>query len=289
MTIGQVDLINNFNSLKEKTNSNNTAALLRFCSLFQSDDENLFQEFLQIYNGVNDYNKTISLFAKRYNLDENKDIEQIMYLFVQNAINNGVVYHLNSSANFESIMNMGIGVSAIGFKTEERKDYEMLQKSLPLDTLKKLLPFHGEKNGSKIYFSCTPILNARYGDRPEWLKELKLNSFILDEGTKEKEIVDQVLNKYDQKYSNAEKVLFIIPNPNTLSESTIKDSLKSESPRDIIFKCLYYLEEKDMFTNKHIPSSYIIAMDLNNQVLYALNENGVVDSVTQNTNIGHSK
>ena len=205
-----------------------------------------------------------------------------MYLFIQNDINNGVVYHLNSSANFDSIMEQGIGLSAIGLKTEERQDYEKLQSSIAPELFKKLEPFVGDKSGSKVYYSCTPILNARYGDRPEWLKELKINSSILDEGTPEYDLVHQVLDKYDRKYDGSGKVLFIFPNPIQLTTSNIEEALKNSSPRDVINMCFSFLEQKDQFTDKHIPSSSILAVNLKTCDMYKRSDIGEVEVIKTN-------
>ena len=162
MTLNQTKLIEDYNSLKQKTNDTDIGLMIQFCTYFQSDDETLYQEFKRLSKeSLSESINTedlINLYAKRYNLSPQTHIEQIMHLFINNAITNGVAYHLNSSANFDSIMELGLGISAIGLKTEERQDYERLQASIPEDTFRRLQPFVGDKKGSKVYYSNKPIL-----------------------------------------------------------------------------------------------------------------------------------
>lgn len=292
MTLGQMKLIENYNSLRKKIGSNEIGLMIQFCSLFQTDDIELFLEFKNKSSSsvfeIIDENSLIELYAKRYNLDSKNDIKEIMYIFIDNAINNGVSYHLNSSANFSSIMETGLGISAIGLKTEERQDYERLEKITNPETFRKLQPFAGEKKGSKLYYSNIPILRSRYGDRPEWLKELKLNSFILEDEpeTETKIFVNTILKKYDEKYLGAEKMLFLIPIPElNLSREKIEVLLRKRSPQDIIAYFLHFLTQKDLYTNKHIPSSKIVAIDLNTFDLYFKNENGIISNLGANNGI----
>lgn len=285
MTLSQTKLIEDYNSLRTKVESANVGLMIQFCSYFQTDNVDLYKEFEQAVKssttGTLTTNNLINLYAKRYNLNPQTDVKQIMHLFINNTLTNGISYHLNSSANFQSIMEIGLGVSAIGLKTEERQDYERLQASITPETFKKLQPFHGEKQGSKLYFSNIPILNARYGDRPEWLKELKLNSFMVEDNPKTLALVDEILHKYDRKYEFADKMLFLIPNPApTISDEMIEDLEKSMSPRDIIsYLHNNLLSKKDLHTSKHIPSSSIIAVDLKTHDMHIRKENGTVEAV----------
>ena len=92
-------------------------------------------------------------------------------------------------------MEKGLGLSSIGIKTEERKDYEILQQSIPPETFKILQPFYGEKKGSKVYYSNMPIIRASYGRRPAWLRGLKENATLLESGSKEEILVNNILDK----------------------------------------------------------------------------------------------
>ena len=290
MTISQTKLIEDYNSLRSKAPSSSIGLIIQFCSYFQTDDPELFKEFERAiassYSETIGTNKLIDLYAKRYNLNPQTDIEQIMHLFINNTLTNGISYHLNSSANFPSIMEQGLGISAIGLKTEERQDYERLKAAIDPDTFKMLQPFHREKEGSKLYFSNIPILKARYGDRPEWLKELKSNSFIVKDNPEARTLVDEVLHKYDQKYEFAEKMLFLIPNPApTISDEILGELQKNMSPRDIInYLHNGLLTQKDLYTNRHIASSNIIAVDLKSHNMYIRKEDGTVAEVEPTLN-----
>ena len=282
MTLNQTKLIEDYNSLKHKTNDTDIGLMIQFCTYFQSDDETLYQEFKRLSKeSLSESINTedlINLYAKRYNLSPQTHIEQIMHLFINNAITNGVAYHLNSSANFDSIMELGLGISAIGLKTEERQDYEHLQESIPADTFKRLQPFVGDKKGSKVYYSNKPILRARYGDRPEWLKELKLNSYAVAHDPQARTLVEQVLHKYDRKYEFADKMLFLIPHPlSPIAANATEELAKTHSPEQII--SIFndsILSQKDSHTDKHIASSSIIAVDLKTHDMYARKSNGTV-------------
>ena len=271
MTLAQQKLIENYNSLKSKLNSDRIDAIIAFCIYFQSDDEILYKEFESIYQDMclgNIRTKAlINLYAQRYNLDPNKDIETIRDIFLNNTIDEGFSYHLNSSANFSTIMEKGLGLSAIGIKTEERKDYEILQQSIPFEIFRMLQPYHGEKQGSKVYYSNIPILYARYGDRPEWLKELKLSSKIpdlLEQGSAEQKLVNNILEKYEKKYKEAKKVLFLIPNPwSAIIKPKLEKILPMMPPEEMISYFLdRILTQKDLYTTEHIEPNNIIAVNL---------------------------
>lgn len=284
MTLSQSKLIEDYNSLRTKVDNPNIGQMIQFCTYFQTDDLELYREYesaLRKSPGETiSTDKLIELYAKRYNLNPHTHIEQIMNLFVNNAIINGTAYHLNSSANFDSIMETGLGISAIGLKTEERQDYEQLQATLPEQTFRQLQPFTGEKKGSKVFYSNIPILNARYGDRPEWLKELKTNSKYVELTPQERQAVDKVLHKYDIKYEFAEKMLFLLPHPlANVANSAMEELSESYSPKQIISYFNQVLGQKDMHTDKHIPSSNIIAVNLKTHDIYARKSNGEVAAI----------
>lgn len=287
MTLGQTKLIEDYNSLRSQVENPDIGLLIQFCTYFQTDDINLYREF-ERYNQKKlgetiDTEELITLYAKRYNLNPQTNITQIMNLFVNNAITNGIAYHLNSSANFDSIMESGLGLSAIGLKTEERKDYERLQAAMDEETFKRLQPFTGEKKGSKLYYSNKPILKARYGDRPEWLKELKINERGAELLPQQRKLVDEILHKYDIKYEFAEKMLFLIPHPLAgVANNAMQELAEEYSPRQVIAYFNQLLANKDAHTDKHIPSSNIIAVDLKTKDMYARKANGEVDVIKSN-------
>lgn len=285
MTLSQSKLIEDYNSLRTKVENPNIGQMIQFCTYFQTDDLELYREYesaLRKSPGESiSTNKLIELYAKRYNLNPHTHIEQIMNLFINNAIINGTAYHLNSSANFDSIMERGLGIAAIGLKTEERQDYEQLQATLPEEVFRQLQPFVGEKKGSKVYYSNIPILNARYGDRPEWLKELRTNSKYVELTPQEKQAVDKVLHKYDIKYEFAEKMLFLLPHPlANVAHSAMKELSESYSPEQIISYFNQVLSQKDLHTDKHITSSNIIAVNLKTNNMYVRKSNGEVSEIT---------
>lgn len=296
MTVGQEKLVENYNSLLRKLELDDTLTVIdignviRFCSLFWSDDVELFKEFDLISRSSSNsatgefsyenINRVIKLFAKRYGLNLQAEMEKVMYLFIQNAINNGISYHLGSSANFQSIMELGLGIEAIGFKTEEREDYEKLISSGG----EKLLPFRGS-NASKLFYSNKPILGARYGIKPEWLMELKLN-YVLVADIELKRIVDDILKKYDEKYKDAYRMLFLIPfQKSQLSETTVGKWLSYGAlPSDIVSGLWSVLEQKDLHTSSHIPSSDILAVDLKDFSMYCRDEYGDVKKIVNGIN-----
>lgn len=299
MTLGQVRLIENYDSLMKKLQLvgeeiglRKLGMMIRFCVFFQTDDIELFRQFASLHDGVSsmiDVDDFIELYAKRYGLDAQSDIKKIMDIFIDNAIYNGVSYHLNSSANFDSIMELGLGISAVGLKTPEREDYERLEKLVKPDIFRKLQPFRGEKDGSKLYYSNVPIFNARYGDRPEWLKELKLNSFVLEEYLEAKNLVDEVLRKYDSKYNDSKRMLFLIPNPaSRISKEVINTFLKNNTPQVVISYFLNtVLSAKDMNTKEHIPASLIVAVDLENFAMYCKGESDKINKVVSGIKVGN--
>lgn len=285
MTLSQSKLIEDYNSLRTKVDNPNIGQMIQFCTYFQTDDLELYKEYesalKKSWGDTISTDKLIELYAKRYNLNPHTHIEQIMNLFVNNAIINGTAYHLNSSANFDSIMETGLGISAIGLKTEERQDYERLQASIPKETFKRLQPFVGEKKGSKLYYSNIPILKARYGDRPEWLKELKINAPLVADDVESRKLVEQVLHKYDIKYEFAEKMLFLLPHPLATKANYVMKELAAEySPEQVIdYFNTQILGQKDLHTDQHISSSNIIAVNLKTHDMYAKKSNGEVSVI----------
>lgn len=279
MTLSQTEFVKNYLNLISQVDKNDLGKVIRFCSLFNTDDIELYNKFKNSSQSSED---VINLYAERYDLDSQNDIEEIMYAFIQNAINNGVSYHLNSSANRSSILNMGLGTSAIGIKTEERSDYERLEEITSSELFNKLEPFHGDKKGSKVYYSNKPILNARYGKMPEWIQELKINSDFVDFGEEQeaKKFVDEILKKYEKKYFNKGRDILILPYlGKKISEDEVEQLLKRYSPKDII-GLLYrgVLNSVDEYYTSHISGTNIISIDLENLNLYFMGRNGEIET-----------
>ena len=280
MTLAQTEFIENYKNIIPQVNKEDLGDVVRFCSLFKSDDIELFNKFKYSKQSIDDI---INIYAEEYDLDPKADIEKIMYLFIQNAINNGFSYHLNSSANRSSILEIGLGTSSIGMKTEERSDYEKLEEIASPELFRKLEPFHGDKKGSKVYYSNQPILSARYGKMPEWIQELKINSEFIDFGNEKeaKKFVDEILEKYDQKYSNKSRDLFILPFlGKKLNEDIVEQLLKNYSPKEVM-EILYQnvLNAKDEYYTNHISSSEIVSIDLENLNLNIRGRDGEIETI----------
>ena len=264
----------NYNSLIKKTDGKDLDLVLQFCNYFQSDDLNLFNEYKKhSANGCDSMSidELIELYGKRYQLSPERDMEQIAKVFINNVIQEGYVFHLNSTANYETIMKNGLGLSAIGRKTEERKDYELLQSTLNEDVFRRLQPYHGDKKGSKVYYSNRPILYARYGQMPEWIMELKTN-FSDVEGqlnSNDKELVKGIVNKYDKKYANSSRQLFLLPNPlkEQITPALIDSLLKDTPPKQLITALfvgkLSSIESVDSYYTGYFAPEDMLSVDLN--------------------------
>lgn len=263
----------NYNSLIKKTDGKDLDLVLQFCNYFQSDDLNLFNEYKKhSANGCDSMSidELIELYGKRYQLSPERDMEQIAKVFINNVIQEGYVFHLNSTANYESIMKNGLGLSAVGRKTEERKDYELIQSTLSEDTFRRLQPYHGEKKGSKVYYSTKPIFYARYGKMPEWIMELKTNYPDVEGqlNSNDRELIKSIINKYDRKYANSSRQLFLLPNP--LKEQitpTLIDSLLKDTPPKQLITALFVgklssIESVDSYYTGYFAPEDMISVDL---------------------------
>lgn len=259
----------NYKSLKNKVGTDKMNSLIQFCNYFQSDDVNLFNEYIASVDAQNllPVDKLIELYGKRYQLNPERDKEQIKDIFIRNVLEEGYCFHLNSSANYESIMKNGLGLSAIGRKTEERRDYELLKSTLSEDVFRRLQPFHGEKKGSKVYYSNMPMLNASYGQMSEWIMNLRSNFSLVENSLRNNpshyELVTSIINKYNRKYNNQSKKLFLIPNPLKEKAALIKESSKGADPKIVIKSICDVLREKDAFYTGYIPPETMLSVDLN--------------------------
>ena len=268
------NFMKNYNSLINKTDGKDLDLVLQFCNYYQSDDLNLFNEYKKYsVNGCDSISidSLIELYGKRYQLSPERDIEQIAKIFVNNVIQEGYVFHLNSTANYESIMKNGLGLSAIGRKTEERKDYELIQSTLSEDVFRRLQPYHGEKKGSKVYYSTKPILYARYGKMPEWIMELKTNYPDVEGqlNSNVRELIKGIINKYNKKYANSSRQLFLLPNPlkEQITPALIDSLLKDTPPKQLITALfagkLSSIESVDSYYTGYFAPEDMLSVDLN--------------------------
>lgn len=278
----QRKLIKNYTSLITKIGKKQIASVLKFCSLFQSDNIELYEKFR---NSEQTQEDIINLYAEMHGLDATKDIERICCMFYNNAINEGVSYHLNSSANFETIQKIGLGISLIGMKTEERKDKEKLQGLVTPEAYGKLSPWHRGETGNKVFYSNKPILAATYGDRPEWIKELRRNRYFYEEAAEEyqiseeaKKFINTILEKYDKKYSGKKRMLFLLPYLG-------KKDITGESPESVISEIYWSLDRNNEACEKYIPGSEIISVDLENYNLYILGHDGEIKTIDPNEQV----
>lgn len=272
------EFIKNYISLISQVGKDDLDKVVWFCNIFKSDNIELFNKFKNSSQSVDDI---IQIYAERYNLDGQLDIEKIMNVFIRNVIDNGVSYHLNSSANRSSILSIGLGTSSIGIKTEERRDYERLEKIASPELFRKLEPFHGDKKGSKVYYSARPILNARYGKMPEWIQELNLNAEFTDFGDENeaKGLVDEILQKYNKKYANRGRDLFILPYlGKKISSEELKKSFNSpQMAIEFVYNMLLNLN--DEFYTGCIPGNEITSIDLENMDLHFLDRDGKIQTI----------
>lgn len=290
---GQNKLIENYDSLLrqlEKEDINvNMSNVIRFCSLFQSDDIELFKKFDLICRGSDNgaygelsYDNIMGVFdlvIRRYGLGGCLDAEKrALSEFVKKAINEGFSYHLGSSANFDSIMERGLGIEAIGLTTEEREDWKRLRDKSFISG-GSLITF-SDDNESNLWYSNMPILRARYGIMPEWLIELKFKK--LDGDTDDCRLARSILQKYSEKYNGAHRMLFLFPfQSGKIIEKALEKRLESgQKPRDIFLK--YWrglLEQKNLSTSCHISPSSILAIDLEDYSMWMCDEDGKVIKV----------
>ncbi len=283
MNLSQEKFAKNYISLMFQVDKNDLGNVLRFCSLFKTDDIKLFNKFKNSSQSVKDL---INLYAEIYDLNPQKDIEKIMRIFIQNAINNGVSYHISSLANRSSIFANGLVANTTGIKTEERIDYEKLEQVSTPELFRKLEPFHNDMKEGRIYYSNVPILDVRYGV-PEWLQELKINSDFVNFGNEElaKKTVDEILKKYEKKYVTNDRDIYILPYlGRTISESDIKGLLAQFSPKDII-EILYdnVLCGVDEYCTHDVSNSNIISIDMENLNLHFLGKDGKIVTISPYT------
>ena len=273
--------INTYASLISQVGTKEMSTVLKFCNLFHSDNIELYTKFKNSNQTPNDI---INIYAEMHGLDPQRDIDTIEHIFEQNVFSQGVSYHLNNSANLENILNLGLGISSIGLKTEERKDKEKLKELVKPKVLKKLQPYYEsehEGNKGKVFFSAHPILTARYGKMPEWIQELKSNYNVFKDDpeypidNEAKYFIESILQKYNDKYTGKPKMLFILPYSGIVRNRFDYKNCSLEQIIQNIYNNV--LGEKDNSTTKYIPGSSIISIDLKNGDMYVSDrENGII-------------
>lgn len=253
--------IKNYTDLMQKVDPSDASEVIRFCNLFRTNDIDLFNKYKASSKSEDDI---INIFAEKDGLDPEKDIKQILNEFLQNAVYEGVSYHITSSANLPEIMQYGLGNSDKR-KTSERKDYEKLENMTSPELFKRLEPFHLDYKNDKIFYSNIPNFNARYGEMPEWLMELKQNFQSVDfgENIEARDFVVDILGKYAKKYANSEKILCILPYlGKKIPQQEIEEILETVPPKDIIYQYLGVLKEKNESYVGNVPASKIISINL---------------------------
>ena len=284
------DFMKNYTSLMNKTNNADIKSVLEFCKYFQCDDLDLYNEYKKCLDKGIRVIDLIQLYAKRYNLSLARDDKQIMKLFIKNTIQEGFSYHLGNSVNKDSIMKNGFGISFSVPKTEEDKDYELLESSLDSDIFRELEPFHKTKTNGRTYFSNIPILEARYGDRPEWLIELKKNfdnvKSKLDESSYK--LISDMIGKYDKKYNNTSKQLYLISNPLKIDNQRL-ETLGNIMPAVDVISYLYenVLEQKDLSTDDYISPDNIMSIDLNTYKISYSKDGEIIEYSDSSKNVAN--
>ena len=303
MTNGQTNLIRNYNSLKKQLESVgkriHLSKALSFCTLFGCDNLDLYDEFMSaVWNCVHpndiETEDIIKLYAKFNGLDPEKDKALIADLFVKNAIENAVSYHLTHKNNVTSIMQHGLGNNPHeDFKTEERKDFEYLVKLFKANGIDEHLItpcMDGDYTEDKVFYADKPLASFSYGKKPEWLDMLSYNVEFLKENPAVWKKVQEVLDKYKDKYANADRTLIIIPHQNGYSDydnymASIKDYINSEDwfssflkrdKEDKLIdttKSVFYEKINSSTTNNIAPTNIIVA-NLQDANLYVLGESG---------------
>lgn len=230
------NLISNLKELKGTLQKKDIDNCLKFTTLFQTDDINLFL----IYEDCNKkYPQSLSKRIDTYiqiachildieQIDGNE--KEIVTFFLHNLIENGKAYHLTSTANLESIQNNGLNPNA-------KANYEIdtFFNKLNSETKKNLFPLK-VRDDNYWFYSVKPITNsANYGNCPEWFYFLTSNCFGIgsdnnsinncevaikyttdlmtkcNESIENKKEASYLIRKYWSIYENAHLILVMAP------------------------------------------------------------------------------
>lgn len=255
------------------------ASIIKFAIYFRCDDTKLYEEFKTKLGkiGFLDTKDIIDLLAKRYDLDPKQNMEQIRNMYVNNVINMGYAFHLTPKANVESIDECGLNPGYL----EEQEDIKRVRSELSEQAEKNLFTF-AKDDYNKLYFSRTLNLRVSYGRDPEWIRELNKKSKIIDtymanETDKAKRDLRELMTKYNAKYQDKSRVLYLIPNSYTFNKKKVYtsddlDNLKM-SPEEIIERFESINSRViDASVSTHVPRTELICIDLSNGMILESNQ-----------------
>lgn len=251
--------------------------LIKFAIYFRSDDPKLYEEFKLTVNpdGITSIEDLIKLYAKRYNLDPEKDMQQIRNMYVNNVFNKGYVFHLTSRANVSSIDESGLNP----IYSEEQDDIKRVREELTPQGEANFFLF-AKDDYHKLYYSRILNLKVNYGFEPEWIRELNkqfriFDTFAKDETEKAKKDLRELRVKYSEKYKDRSRVLYLIPSPTVEKIIYTSDGLDSLGlkPEEIIRR----LEgknnnERNKFITSYIPRTSLVCIDLSNGKILERNQ-----------------
>lgn len=254
-------------------------SIIKFAIYFRSDNLKLYEEFKKKVDsrGFIDTKDIINLLAKRYDLDPKQNMEQIRNMYVNNVINMGYAFHLTPKANVESIDECGLNPGYL----EEQEDIKRVRSELSEQAENNLFTF-AKDDYNKLYFSRTLNLRVSYGREPEWIRELNKNKSMLDtymenETDKAKKDVKELMAKYNAKYQDKSRVLYLIPNSYTFDKKKVftSDDLDNLniSPEEIIERFESINREViNASVPTYVPRSELICIDLSNGMILESNQ-----------------
>ena len=282
-----IEFKKNYSSLISKIDTEEISdrdyeALVSFCALLRSDDLELYNEYKSKYRNLTD-DFLIYFFAKRYNLDPEKQLADILRKIINNGINDGVCYHMGSSANYESIMTDGLNTDCVGVLTEESEDYKQLCEMIPRNRLKYVFPFNADKKEPTLYYSNKPVVNTRYGNGPEWLQELKLNFNTSEMTLAERDLAREILSKYKIKYDGAHKVLYVLPGlAKKIPEEAIEQMTSLPNIDMVISSIGAVLERNNESEKVYLSPGHFLALDLDSLDLSYTDDYGEIVNINNN-------
>lgn len=247
------------------------SSIIKFAVYFRCEDLKLYDEFKSKIGlrGAIKTNDLISLFAKRYNLDPLKDMSAIRDMYVNNVFNNGYVYHMTSKANVSSIDETGLNPKY----NEEQEDIKRVRGELTPKGESNFFPF-AKDDYNKLYYSRTLNLGANYGLEPEWIRELNkqfrlFDTFAATESEQAKKDLKELRVKYNEKYRDRSRVLYLIPASYTMKgkrafTSEDLDNLNLK-PDEVIerFERVVKSAINESITS-YVPRQSLVCIDLSN-------------------------
>lgn len=255
------------------------SSIIKFAVYFRCDDLKLYDEFKSKVRprGILQTNDLITLLAKRYNLDPKKDMSTIRDMYVNNVFNNGYVYHMTSKANASSIDETGLNPRY----NEEQEDIKRVRGELTPKGESNFFPF-AKDDYNKLYYSRTLNIGASYGLEPEWIRELNkqfrlFDTYAASESEQAKKDLKELRVKYNEKYKDRSRVLYLIPASYTMkgkraftSEDLDNINLK---PEEVIgrFERIVKSSINESITS-YVPRTSLVCIDLSNGKILESNQ-----------------